>query len=30
MPVLSVWLDGALYFCAGADTRKARNLAHKN
>ncbi len=27
MPVLSVWLDGALYFCAGATTRKARNLA---
>ena len=27
MPVLSVWLDGALYFCAGAATRKARNLA---
>jgi nitroimidazol reductase NimA-like FMN-containing flavoprotein (pyridoxamine 5'-phosphate oxidase superfamily) len=27
VPVLSVWLDGALYFCAGATTRKARNLA---
>jgi nitroimidazol reductase NimA-like FMN-containing flavoprotein (pyridoxamine 5'-phosphate oxidase superfamily) len=27
MPLLAVWLDGALYFCAGATTRKARNLA---
>jgi len=28
MPVLAVWLDGALYFCAGDSTRKAKNLAH--
>jgi nitroimidazol reductase NimA-like FMN-containing flavoprotein (pyridoxamine 5'-phosphate oxidase superfamily) len=27
MPVLSVWVDGALYFVAGERTRKARNLA---
>jgi nitroimidazol reductase NimA-like FMN-containing flavoprotein (pyridoxamine 5'-phosphate oxidase superfamily) len=27
-PVLSVWLDGALYFVAGETSRKARNLAH--
>jgi nitroimidazol reductase NimA-like FMN-containing flavoprotein (pyridoxamine 5'-phosphate oxidase superfamily) len=27
MPVLAVWLDGALYFVAGEATRKARNLA---
>jgi nitroimidazol reductase NimA-like FMN-containing flavoprotein (pyridoxamine 5'-phosphate oxidase superfamily) len=27
-PLLSVWLDGALYFCTGPDERKARNLAH--
>ena len=27
MPVLSVWLDGALYFVAGEASRKARNLA---
>src|SRR2546430_13885630 len=26
-PVLSVWLDGALYFCTGASERKAKNLA---
>jgi hypothetical protein len=26
-PLLSVWLDGALYFCTGPDERKARNLA---
>ncbi len=25
-PVLSVWLDGALYFCTGQDERKAKNL----
>src|SRR5215212_435588 len=25
-PLLSVWLDGALYFCTGPDERKARNL----
>jgi nitroimidazol reductase NimA-like FMN-containing flavoprotein (pyridoxamine 5'-phosphate oxidase superfamily) len=27
MPVLGVWVDGAFHFCAGAATRKARNLA---
>jgi hypothetical protein len=27
MPVLSVWLDHALYFVAGEATRKAKNLA---
>jgi hypothetical protein len=25
-PVLSVWLDGALYFCTGPGERKAQNL----
>src|SRR5918994_181653 len=25
-PVLAVWVDGGLYFCAGEHTRKARNL----
>jgi nitroimidazol reductase NimA-like FMN-containing flavoprotein (pyridoxamine 5'-phosphate oxidase superfamily) len=28
MPVLAVWLDGALYFVAGHASRKAQNLAH--
>jgi nitroimidazol reductase NimA-like FMN-containing flavoprotein (pyridoxamine 5'-phosphate oxidase superfamily) len=27
-PVWGVWLDGALYFSCGPDSRKARNLAH--
>jgi hypothetical protein len=27
-PLLAVWLDGALYFCTGANERKAKNLAH--
>ena len=27
-PLLCVWLDDALYFCTGADERKAKNLAH--
>lgn len=27
MPVLAVWMDGALYFCAGEASRKAKNLA---
>ncbi|HWM19989.1 MAG TPA: pyridoxamine 5'-phosphate oxidase family protein [Ilumatobacteraceae bacterium] len=27
-PLLAVWLDGAVYFCTGADERKAKNLAH--
>ena len=26
-PLISVWLDGAAYFCTGPDERKARNLA---
>jgi general stress protein 26 len=26
-PLISVWLDGALYFCTGASERKAKNLA---
>jgi hypothetical protein len=26
-PVLAVWVEGGLYFCAGEGTRKARNLA---
>lgn len=25
-PLIAVWQDGALYFCTGADERKARNL----
>jgi hypothetical protein len=25
-PLLSVWLEGALYFCTGPDERKAKNL----
>jgi Pyridoxamine 5'-phosphate oxidase len=25
-PLLSVWLDGTLYFCTGPDERKAKNL----
>jgi hypothetical protein len=27
MPVLAVWVEGGLFFSAGAGTRKARNLA---
>jgi nitroimidazol reductase NimA-like FMN-containing flavoprotein (pyridoxamine 5'-phosphate oxidase superfamily) len=30
MPLLAVWLDDALYFVAGAATRKAKNLAHNS
>ena len=26
-PLLSVWLEGALYFCTGSGERKAKNLA---
>lgn len=26
-PLISVWLDGALYFCTGQSERKAKNLA---
>lgn len=29
-PVLAVWVDGGLFFCAGANTRKARNLARNS
>jgi nitroimidazol reductase NimA-like FMN-containing flavoprotein (pyridoxamine 5'-phosphate oxidase superfamily) len=25
-PLLGIWLDGALYFCTGANERKAKNL----
>jgi hypothetical protein len=28
VPVLPIWVDGALYFVANAMSRKARNLAH--
>jgi hypothetical protein len=27
-PLISVWLDNALYFCTGPSERKAKNLAH--
>ena len=26
-PLIAVWLDGSLYFCTGADERKAKNIA---
>jgi nitroimidazol reductase NimA-like FMN-containing flavoprotein (pyridoxamine 5'-phosphate oxidase superfamily) len=26
-PLISVWVDGAAYFCTGAEERKAKNLA---
>lgn len=26
-PLISVWIDGASYFCTGPDERKAKNLA---
>ena len=26
-PLITVWIDGALYFCTGPDERKGRNLA---
>ena len=29
-PLISVWLDDALYFCTGPTERKARNLAHNS
>ena len=29
VPVLAVWIDGALYFNARATTRKAKNLEHE-
>lgn len=25
-PLLGIWLEGAMYFCTGADERKAKNL----
>ncbi|MBI2706595.1 MAG: pyridoxamine 5'-phosphate oxidase family protein [Actinobacteria bacterium] len=25
-PLVAVWLDGAMYFCTGADERKAKNI----
>ncbi|EFH85253.1 pyridoxamine 5'-phosphate oxidase family protein [Ktedonobacter racemifer] len=28
VPIGAIWIDEAFYFTAGADTRKARNLAH--
>ena len=30
MPLLGVWVDGALHFVAGATTRKARNLERES
>jgi hypothetical protein len=30
MPVLAVWRDGALHFCSGATSRKARNFARNS
>jgi nitroimidazol reductase NimA-like FMN-containing flavoprotein (pyridoxamine 5'-phosphate oxidase superfamily) len=27
-PLISVWLEGSLYFCTGESERKAKNLAH--
>jgi hypothetical protein len=29
-PVLSIWLDGALYFCTGPSERKAKNLVRNS
>jgi len=29
MPLLAVWVDESLHFCAGAGTRKAKNLARQ-
>lgn len=29
-PLFAVWLDGALYFCTGAEERKAKNLARSS
>ena len=29
-PILAVWVAGGLYFCAGKNTRKAKNLALKS
>src|SRR4051794_3096956 len=29
-PLISVWLEGALYFCTGPDERKAKNLARNS
>ena len=27
-PLPAIWVNGALYFCTGAEERKAKNLAH--
>jgi nitroimidazol reductase NimA-like FMN-containing flavoprotein (pyridoxamine 5'-phosphate oxidase superfamily) len=27
-PLISVWLDGSMFFCTGPEERKAKNLAH--
>lgn len=29
-PLISVWVDGAAYFCTGAQERKAKNLAQNS
>jgi nitroimidazol reductase NimA-like FMN-containing flavoprotein (pyridoxamine 5'-phosphate oxidase superfamily) len=29
MPLITAWLDGALYFLSGDETQKGRNLAHE-
>jgi nitroimidazol reductase NimA-like FMN-containing flavoprotein (pyridoxamine 5'-phosphate oxidase superfamily) len=29
VPVLAVWMEGAMYFCANPTSRKARNLDHE-
>lgn len=30
MPVIALWVDGAVYFLTGEATRKGRNLAHES
>src|SRR5258708_5385962 len=30
MPVLAVWVDGALHFCSGEASRKSQNLARNS
>jgi general stress protein 26 len=29
-PLIAIWFDGALYFCTGADERKAKNLSQNS
>src|SRR5918994_2888432 len=29
-PILAVWVEGRLYFCASERTRKAKNLVHSS